>query len=87
LGSAWFSQEEDVKGRIVVGQRADFAILDRDYFTVPEGEVRSIESVLTVIDGKSVYGTSEFAPTSPEVPAVSPAWSPVAEFGGYFRHR
>jgi predicted amidohydrolase YtcJ len=85
VGSAWFSGEEDVKGRIAPGQFADFAILSRDYFSVPEEQIGAIESVLTVTGGDVVYSTAPFATTFPteRLPSVSPAWSPIAVFGGY----
>ncbi len=86
IGSAWFSGEEEVKGRIAPGQFADFAILSADYFTVPEEEIRRIESVLTVTGGDVVYSAGPFTMFAPEpLPPVSPAWSPVAAFGGYQR--
>jgi predicted amidohydrolase YtcJ len=86
LGSAWFSGEEEMKGRIAPGQLADFAILSADYMTVPEEQIRRIESVLTVTGGDVVYSADRFAPFAPEpLPPVSPAWSPVAAFGGYQR--
>jgi predicted amidohydrolase YtcJ len=83
-GSAWFSQEEIVKGRIASGQYADFAVLSEDYFTVPEEQIKNIESLLTVVAGKVVYAAKPFAAFAPPaLPPVSPAWSPVAHFGGY----
>jgi predicted amidohydrolase YtcJ len=83
-GSAWFSGEEEVKGRIAPGQFADFAILSADYLTVPDEEIRRIESVLTVTGGDVVYSAEPFTMFAPEpLPSVSPAWSPVAAFGGY----
>jgi len=86
IGSAWFSGEDDVKGRIAPGQFADFSILSADYLTVPEEEIRGIESVLTVTGGDVVYSAEPFAMFAPEpLPPVSPAWSPVAAFGGYQR--
>jgi predicted amidohydrolase YtcJ len=86
LGSAWFSGEEEMKGRIAPGQLADFAILSADYVTVPEEQIRRIESVLTVTGGDVVYSAGAFAAFAPEpLPPVSPAWSPVAAFGGYQR--
>jgi predicted amidohydrolase YtcJ len=85
-GSAWFSGEEDVKGTIAPGQYADFAILSADYFSVPDEQVTAIESVLTVTGGDVVYTAPPFAAFSPApLPPVSPAWSPVAIFGGYQR--
>jgi predicted amidohydrolase YtcJ len=86
LGSAWFSGEEEQKGRIAPGQLADFAILSADYMTVPEEQIRRIESVLTVTGGDVVYSADPFTMFAPEpLPSVSPAWSPVAAFGGYQR--
>jgi predicted amidohydrolase YtcJ len=83
-GSAWFSQEENVKGRIAPGQYADFAVLSEDYLTVPEEQIKNIESVLTVEGGKVVYAAKPFEDVAPPaLPPVSPAWSPVAHFGGY----
>jgi predicted amidohydrolase YtcJ len=86
VGSAWFSGEEQVKGRIVPGQLADFAILSADYSSVPEEEIRNIESVLTVLGGEVVYAAAPFESFAPPpLPPVLPAWSPVAHFGGYQR--
>ena len=83
VGSAWFSQEEEQKGTLAVGQLADFTVLSDDYFTVDEETIKSIESVLTVKGGKVVHGAKEFADWSPPLPPVSPDWSPVKHFGGY----
>jgi predicted amidohydrolase YtcJ len=84
VGSAWFSGEETVKGRIAPGQYADFAILSADWLTAPEAGLRRIESVLTVTGGDVVWAAEPFAALGPEpLPAPSPSWSPVASFGGY----
>ena len=84
VGSAWFSQEEGVKGRIAAGQYADFAILRDDFMTVPEAGIKDIESDLTVVDGRVVHASQAFeALAPPPLPPVSPAWSPVAYYGGY----
>ncbi len=79
----WFSNEEDVKGRIEVGQLADLAILDRDYFACPEAEIADITAVLTVLGGRVVHGAGDFSKLAPALPAAMPDWSPVREFGGY----
>lgn len=92
VGSAWFSGEEAVKGRIAAGQLADFAILSADYLSVPEEQIKDIEAVLTVLGGEVVYA-AKGGPfdalgeglTPPPLPPVSPAWAPVAHFGGYQR--
>jgi predicted amidohydrolase YtcJ len=85
VGSAWFSQEENLKGRIAPGQYADFAVLNKDFFAINETEIRTIESVLTVTGGTLVYAAEEFAGLVPELPPVNPEWSPVKLYGGYFR--
>jgi predicted amidohydrolase YtcJ len=82
-GSAWMSGEEKVKGTIKRGQYADFVVLPEDYFTVDAEKIKRLESVLTVVNGKVVYGAGQYAPLAPQLPAVSPAWSPVAAYGGY----
>lgn len=85
IGSAWFSGEEAIKGRIAPGQYADFAVLTADYFAVPVEEIKHIESMLTVVGGDVVYGAGEFAFLMTPLPPISPAWSPVKSFGGYHR--
>jgi predicted amidohydrolase YtcJ len=61
-GSAWFSSEQGKKGQIKVGQLADLAVLSKDYFRVPEEEIKGIESVLTVVNGNIVYAAGGFSP-------------------------
>ncbi|WP_278651122.1 amidohydrolase [Burkholderia lata] len=85
VGSAWFSNEEDRKGALVPGRYADFAVLTDDYFTIDESHIKHLSSVLTIVDGKVVHADDEFAPLAPPPLPVSPAWSPVAEFGGIGR--
>ncbi len=81
-GSAWFSSEEAEKGALVPGQLADLAVLSKDFFSVPEAEIQTIESVLTIVGGEVVFAAQEFATLAPPLPPVSPAWSPVTRFGG-----
>ena len=82
-GSAWFSGEENEKGKLVKGMYADMSILSDDYFTVSTDNVRSIESDLTIVNGKVVYGAGDFKALDPAIPPVIPDWSPVKYFGGY----
>lgn len=82
-GSAWVSGEELDKGRLVKGMYADFSILSQDYFAVPADDVRAIESVLTVVNGKIVYGAGEFKSHDVPVVPIIPEWSPVRYYGGY----
>ena len=62
---------------------ADFAVLTDDYFTIPEEDIKDIESVLTVVGGKIVHATDEFISHAPPSLPVLPEWSPVKVFGGY----
>jgi len=82
-GSSWFSNETGKKGAIAVGQLADVAALTDDYFSVPDDQIKGIESVLTIVDGKIVHATNEFASHAPPAIPVLPEWSPVKVFGGY----
>jgi predicted amidohydrolase YtcJ len=80
----WFSNEEGKKGRIQAGQLADLMVPDRDYFACGDDEISDITSNLTMVGGKVVYGTGEFAPLDKNgPPPAMPDWSPVRSFGGY----
>lgn len=57
--NGWFLREEDDLGSIEPGKAADLVVLDRDYFTVPDDDVKRIRSVLTVVGGKIVHDTGE----------------------------
>ncbi|WP_262495011.1 amidohydrolase [Kordia jejudonensis] len=85
-GSAWVSKEEDVKGTLENGMYADFAILSEDYFTIPEKQINSLESVLTVVGGNVVYGSDDYEKMNPPLPQVTPDWSPVKYYGGYQKY-
>jgi predicted amidohydrolase YtcJ len=85
MGSSWFSTENGKKGSLVPGQLADLAILSADYFSIPEEEIKLLESVLTVVGGKVVYAKNEYAKLGPSDLPVSPSWSPVKHYGGYAR--
>jgi hypothetical protein len=58
-------------------------VLPQDYFTVDAEKIKRLESVLTIVNGKVVYGAGDYAPLAAQLAPVSPAWSPVAAFGGY----
>jgi predicted amidohydrolase YtcJ len=83
VGSSWFSTEDGKKGSLAPGQLADLAVLSSDYFSIPEEEIKNLESVLTIVGGKVVYAASEFSSMAPPELPVSPGWSPVKEYGGY----
>jgi predicted amidohydrolase YtcJ len=61
MGSAWLTFEEGRKGSIEVGKYADLAVLNGDYLTLPEEQIRALESLLTVVGGRVVYAAGPFA--------------------------
>ena len=77
VGSAWFSGEDGKKGMLAPGQLADLAVLTADYFSVPEEQIKGLESVLTIVDGKVVHAAKEFDPLAPAPLRASPSWAPV----------
>jgi predicted amidohydrolase YtcJ len=54
-GNSWFLRMEDKIGTLETGKLADLVVLDRDYFTVPDNQIRQIRSVLTIVDGRIVH--------------------------------
>jgi hypothetical protein len=59
------------------------AVLSSDYFSIPEEEIKNLESVLTIVGGTVVYAKGEFLDIAPPDLPVSPDWSPVTRYGGY----
>lgn len=53
--NAYLFFREDDLGSLEPGKLADFAVLDRDYMTVPEEEIETLYSVMTVVEGEEVY--------------------------------
>lgn len=53
--AAYLSFDEDRLGSLEAGKLADLAVLDRDYLTCPENDIRRIQVVLTMVGGKVVY--------------------------------
>jgi len=55
LWGAWLSFDEDKLGSLEAGKLADFVVIDRDYLTCPEDEIRAIKPVRTVVGGRTVF--------------------------------
>ena len=83
-GSTWMSREEGKRGTLAVGQLADLAVLTADYFSIPDEEIKSLESVLTILGGKPVYAVGDFKHLDPGDLPVMPDWSPVQKYRGYW---
>ncbi|HET7003821.1 MAG TPA: amidohydrolase family protein, partial [Puia sp.] len=82
-GSAWFSGEEKVKGKIEPGQYADLAILNQDYFSLPVEQMKDIHALMTIVNGRVVYAEGIYQNLCPAIPEVIPSWSPVKYYGGF----
>jgi len=55
VAGTWLTREESLKGAIEAGKLADLAILDRDYFAVPEEEIKEIQVDMTIVGGSIVW--------------------------------
>jgi len=54
-GNSWFLRMENKIGSIEPGKLADLVVLNKDYFSVTDEEIKQIRSVLTIVDGKIVH--------------------------------
>jgi predicted amidohydrolase YtcJ len=52
---AWFTHEDQERGVIKLGAKADLAVLSQDFYTVPVNEIDKTKSILTLMNGKIVY--------------------------------
>ena len=55
IGSSYEYFEEDEKGSLKVGKKADFAILDQDPLTIDPMELKDIVVMKTIKDGEVIY--------------------------------
>ena len=76
-------REDHNKGKIRKGYFADLIVLDKDYFTVSDEEIKTITSLLTIVDGKIVWADGDYEKLHASKLPVIPAWSPVRYYGGY----
>ncbi len=61
-GAAWFSFDDHEVGSFTRGKQADMAVLSADYLSVPDEQIRRIESVMTLVGGRVVWASGPFAP-------------------------
>ncbi len=59
LANAYAAHQEDCLGSLEPGKWADFIMIDRDYFEVPESEIDDIQVLETWIAGERVYSAEE----------------------------
>jgi len=58
LNAAYLSFEENTKGSIEPGKLADFVVISKDFLSCAVDEIKEIEALRTVVDGKVVYNSS-----------------------------
>jgi predicted amidohydrolase YtcJ len=49
LWAAWLSFDEDKLGSLEPGTLADLVVIDRDYLTCPEDDIRAIKPLRTIV--------------------------------------
>lgn len=55
LAAAYAAHQEDRLGSLEPGKWADFIIVDRDFFTIPQAEIDDMEVIQTWVGGDLVY--------------------------------
>jgi predicted amidohydrolase YtcJ len=55
INNAKLNFEENVKGSLQTGKFADLIMVDRDVWRCPDNELKSVEVLMTMVDGKIVY--------------------------------
>ncbi len=53
--AAYASHQENIIGTLEPGKKADFIIIDRDYFTMPEQDIWKTKVLETWVNGKRIY--------------------------------
>ncbi|HXV56602.1 MAG TPA: amidohydrolase family protein [Gaiellaceae bacterium] len=57
----WFLELDGKVGTLEPGKYADLIVLSDDYFKVPVDDIRTLTSVLTVVNGEIVWSDEEYA--------------------------
>ncbi|MBT6035057.1 MAG: amidohydrolase [Kordiimonadaceae bacterium] len=55
LWAAHAAFQEDIRGTIEVGKKADFSIFNKDWMTIEPIKIMDSETVMTIVDGKVTY--------------------------------
>ena len=55
LSAAYAAFQEDIRGSIQVGKKADFSVFDKDWMTIEPIEIMDSQTVMTIVDGKVTY--------------------------------
>jgi predicted amidohydrolase YtcJ len=52
---AYLQFAEKERGSIEAGKLADLVVIDRDYLNCPEQQIKDIQPVMTILNGRIVY--------------------------------
>jgi hypothetical protein len=55
IWAAYLQFADQERGSIELGKLADLVVIDRDYLTCPEAQIKDIQPVMTILDGRVVY--------------------------------
>lgn len=55
LDAAYAAFQENLIGSLEAGKKADFIVIDKDYFTVPTQEIRDIQVLATYVNGELMF--------------------------------
>jgi len=61
MNSSYELHQESSTGSLEVGKVADLIVLDRNFFDIPAAEIADIKVLQTVVGGKVVYRSAQFA--------------------------
>ena len=70
--AAWFTGEQDHRGRIAPGYDADLCVTTVDPLTCGEDDIRDVRSVLTVMGGRITHRDSSHRDITPEPAELAP---------------
>jgi cytosine/adenosine deaminase-related metal-dependent hydrolase len=59
--ASYYVIREDQIGSLAPGKMADFVVLNKDYFTIPEADIPTVFPLLTVLGGKTIVLRKELA--------------------------
>jgi predicted amidohydrolase YtcJ len=59
MNAAYTLRQESRLGSLEVGKLADFIVLDRNFFTIPEDDIANVKVLQTVVGGKLVYRAAD----------------------------